>query len=97
MPTAAAAYNCLLTGSLDANRYNWFFKRSERARRDTGWPSVLRMGNFPFLESRRMSLASVRVIPCRAVTKSMVITLERRGRVEELNVASCNNSDKLAT
>ena len=39
-------------------------------------PSELMMGNLPFLESRRMSLASVRVMPCCAVTRFVVITWE---------------------
>ena len=34
------------------------------------------MGNLPFLESRRISLASVRVMPCCAVTRAVVMIWE---------------------
>src|SRR5260221_9590499 len=36
------------------------------------------MGNFPFLESRRMSLASERVTPSEAVTRVVVMMSARR-------------------
>ncbi len=69
VPTAAPTSNCL-PGSIDANGYSRDFFKSVRAINDTSSPHSLTMGNLPFLDFSNIALASCRVTPEGAVTKS---------------------------
>ncbi len=56
--------------------YSRFFRRSFRHISETRLPSESTMGSLPFFDFLRMSFASLRRMPCRAVSRSVVITSE---------------------
>mmetsp|Transcript_28381 Transcript_28381/g.67170 ORF Transcript_28381/g.67170 Transcript_28381/m.67170 type:complete len:238 (-) Transcript_28381:308-1021(-) len=70
VPMAAPTRSCLEVGFLVDCGKSWALTRSRRQMRETSSWDSLTMGSFPFLEERRTSSASRRVIVSEPTTRS---------------------------